>query len=219
MKSAYRLRWCSVGVIMISLTWSLVSPIFAATGKISVQTELLLHWFAFGSVFAGVGVFCSDYIKRTAKPRRVAVDLSVFFAAIVITCSAVILWLHSEQRFFSWKLRQTTNAAWQETANEMNVFATQVSTASNADFWIPIQKEMLSPSFDSVGLNSEFAFGRAQLEPSSKIQTEVVIAYGYKSRRWGLWRTDDIEAIKGRWPRARIASVAENLSFFVTADF
>lgn len=100
----------------------------------------------------------------------------------------------------------------------MNVFGSRVIAAKDDDFWFSIEESDLPDNFRHIGLKKEFAYGRAQMDPSGKAASEVVVAYGYKSRRWGVW-LGDRSNITNLWPYARISQVGDNLFFFATTDF
>ncbi|MBE0545154.1 MAG: hypothetical protein IH623_27770 [Verrucomicrobia bacterium] len=177
--------------------------------------EMDLHWLSFFTAVAG---FFGNVILRSKRNPKLGFSDVAMLVALIISLGLVgAAWVLSDATFFACKIRTTPTATWDAAAKEMDTFGARVIQEDDDDFWFPIEKEDLSSVFDPVGMRNEYGFGRAQMDTSGKPQADVLIVYGYKSRRWGLYQGERVNLVE-RWPYARINAIRENLLFFVTPD-
>lgn len=214
-KPAVAGEWLCVALIPVALLCSLVSPVLSASQMISVRLEIDLHWMGFFTAVAGL--FGNVVLRRKRNPKLAFSDVVMLFALIISLGLVGAAWVLSDATFFACKIRATPTATWDAAAREMDTFGGRVVQEDDDDFWFPIEKEDLSSVFDPVGMRNEYGFGRAQMDPSGKPHAEVLIVYGYKSRRWGLYQGERANLVE-RWPNARINAIRENSFFFVTPD-
>jgi hypothetical protein len=214
-KKGRRAELVCCGLVGIVLAWTYSSPFFSARQLISVDTEMLLHFSSFLMSISGLLAYI--FIRRTKQPSWRILDFITLFALFVSVGLVCMGWNLSDRFFFNWKMRNTPNETWYSVVKEVNALGAQVVAANDEDFWLPITKNDLPKVFDHIGLRGEFASGRAQMDPGGKEQAVVLVLYGYKSRRWGIYLGDS-EYLTSRWPHARIARVTEDLLFFVSPD-
>lgn len=207
-------RWIVGGLLVISaLVWGLASPCLTASHAISVQMESGLRWLSSCIVFIGLALFWKG--RRLSGQVRACV---LVFGTAVILVVVGITWVQSSFIFFWWVTHTRSSPAWVSVSREVASLRWKLLEGDHQNDWFAIEKDDLPDAFDHVGQKQEYAFGQAQMDTSGKPDAQVLIAYGYKNRRWGVYYGNE-EYLRQRWPRANFFQPTTNLLYFVTTDY
>lgn len=190
-----------------------VCPLLSARLLIPVSTELLVYPV---SIFAAICAVVVLITRRRESEDRIWAMRNLANALIGAVVVVLILaaWRNSNDLFFRWSLVRISEETRKALDSEMTSLGEKEFKGLSDDA-VQVIKQELPPLFSgTVGRDSDFAYGLAQKDSSGRIN--VGLAYGYKARRWGVFRGSFIAS---KWPNAKTRKLYGETFYFVTTDY
>ena len=132
----------------------------------------------------------------------------------VVALLILAMWRYSNDLFFRFSVARMSEEDCKALDKEM-ISLGEREFKGVSDDAVQVVKRELPPLFrDTVGRDSEFAYGLAQRDGSGRIN--AVVAYGYKARRWGIFRGGFIAS---KWPNAKTRRLYGDTFYFATTDY
>lgn len=195
-----------------SVSSATLCPLLSARLLIPVSLELLLYPI---SIFTAVGAVAL-LIAHDSKNRGIWTlrNLASALVGTVVVLLVLGVWHRSNDLFFGFSTARMSEQTRKTLDKEMTSLGERQFRSVSGDA-VQLVRQDLPPIFrDTVGLDSEFAYGLAQKDQSGVIN--VGVAYGYKARRWGVFRG---AFIANKWPHARTCRLYGETFYFVTTDY
>lgn len=203
-------RFAGLLIIVSCVLWSSIAVILSVQGLITVYLEL--RSYVPSLIIVGLGAIV---ILGKREPRSTVVGVRRICTWLVLALSIslmVTVWLKSNSIFHYWKAQQVTSAFLQMLPNDVDSLVRDVRSRNAGH---EISANMLPPHFGKIGRTEEFAYGYAAVEGED---AEVLIAYGYKSRRWGIFYGDE-SSLADRFQGSRRVPLSARLFYFTTTDY
>ena len=189
-----------------------VWPLFTSKFWISMVGEECLYFCSlFGAICAVVFLIRG---KKESRQISLCRKIPAVVGGIVSVSIICVFWYLNNDLFFYWTLKTTSIGDWQKVAEETRTLGARTLEKTSVNSYQLSFSDIPPALSQIVGQRRNFSYAFVERGADSTIR--VGIAYGYKMRRWGIFKGT---GVRDRWPYAKTQNVWGDVFYFVTTDY
>ncbi len=213
MPARIRFNLMCIVIVVVAAISMIIWPLLSAKCVISVTSEWSLYPI---SILVAIGAMTLFLISELTSGDRgwtlLRVGATLVFASLfpLMLCA----WSRDNDIFFYCATHCISFPTRKVIDIDMTSLGGRELGNANDDYAQVLYEHLPSSIKTSIGRNSEFAYGLVQKDEHGF--TNIGIAYGYRRRRWGVYKGT---LIASKWPHAKVSKLYGETFYFVTTDY